>query len=164
MNKKTIYILLVVAVLGVVGLYYYNKYNVAPAIDVTKLEVVDQDTVLFDIASLKGKKVIISFYASWCGNCLEELKTLNSIKDTKLSDVTVLAITDEDMDKLVSFKNATQYPFTFLTITKRFNDIGIFSIPTVYLLNTKGEVVYNNVGYVDWDDESTLNHLRSLME
>lgn len=164
MNKKTIYILLIIAILGVVGLYFYNKYNVAPAIDVAKLEVIDEDTVLFDIASLKGKKVIISFYASWCGNCLEELKTLNSIKNSKLTDVTVLAITDEELDKLVSFKNATHYPFTFLTITKRFNDIGIFSIPTVYLLNTKGEIVYNKVGYINWEDESTLNHLKSLME
>ena len=164
MSKKTTYILLIVAILGVAGLYFYNKYNVAPTIDVARLEVIDQDTVLFDITSLKGKKVIISFYASWCGNCLEELKTLSEIKDSKLSDITILAITDEELDKLVSFKETTQYPFTFLTLTKQFPSIGINSIPVTYLLNTKGEVVYNNVGYIDWKDESTLNHLKALMD
>jgi peroxiredoxin len=164
MSKKTTYIILIVSILGVIGLYYYNKYNVAPTIDIAKLDVVDQDTNKFDMASLKGKKVIVSFYASWCPNCIEELKILNSIKNQKLADVEVIAITDESIEKLVAFKNKTQYPFTFLTITGQFPEIGINSIPVTYLLNTKGEIVYNNVGYVEWNDESTLEHLKGLME
>ncbi|MBI3518455.1 MAG: TlpA family protein disulfide reductase [Bacteroidetes bacterium] len=164
MSKKATYIILVIAVLGVVGLYFYNKYNVAPTIAISKLDVVDQDTNKFDIQSLKGKKVIVSFYASWCPNCIQELKELNSIKQQKLSDVEVLAITDESIEKLVAFKTKTQYPFTFLTLTGTFPDIGINSIPVTYLLNTKGEIVYNNVGYIEWNDESTLEHLKSLME
>jgi hypothetical protein len=51
-----------------------------------------------------------------------------------------------------------------LTLTKVFSDIGINSIPTTYLLNAKGEIVYNNVGFIDWEDESTFQHLISLME
>lgn len=164
MSKKSTYIILVIAILGIVGLYFYNKYNVAPTINIAKLDVIDQDTNKFDIQSLKGKKVIVSFYASWCPNCIVELKTLNSIKSQKLADVEVLAITDESIEKLVAFKTKTQYPFTFLTLTGQFPEIGINSIPVTYLLNTKGEIVYNNVGYVDWNDESTLEHLKSLME
>lgn len=164
MSKKSTYIILVIAILGVIGLYFYNKYNVAPTINIAKLDVIDQDTNKFDIQSLKGKKVIVSFYASWCPNCIVELKTLNSIKSQKLADVEVLAITDESIEKLVAFKTKTQYPFTFLTLTGQFPEIGINSIPVTYLLNTKGEIVYNNVGYVDWEDDSILEHLKSLME
>ena len=163
MNKKTIYIILVIAILGVVGLFLFNKYNVAPTIDIAKLEVVDQDTNKFDMGSLKGKKVIVSFYASWCPPCRAELKALNKIKNEKLKDIEVLAITDESIDKLVEFKNRTQYPFTFLTITSIFSDIGINSIPVTYLLNAEGKVVYNDVGFVDWEDESIREHLKSLM-
>jgi thiol-disulfide isomerase/thioredoxin len=164
MTKKTTYIIILVALFGVAGLYIFNKYRVAPTIEISKLNVVDQDTIKFDIKSLKGKKVIVSFYASWCPNCLEELQVLNSIKNSKLSDIEVLAITDESIEKLVAFKTKTQYPFTFLTLTGTFPEIGINSIPVTYLLNTKGEIVYNNVGYIEWKDESTLNHLKSLME
>lgn len=164
MNNKKIYILIFILLAGIGILYFYNKYNVAPKIDLTKLELLDADTVQYDLKSLKGKKVIISFYASWCGNCLDELKVLNTIKSTKLADVEVLAVTDEDMEKMTGFRDKKQYPFTFLKLNSAFNEIGIFSIPTVYLLNTKGEVVYQNVGYVNWEDESTLNHLKSLME
>lgn len=164
MSKKTTYIIIIIALLGVGGLYFYNKYNVAPVIDISKLDVIDQDTNKFDIKSLKGKKVIVSFYASWCPNCIEELKTLNSIKNEKLAGIEVLAITDESIEKLVEFKTKTKYPFTFLTLIGVFPEIGINSIPVTYLLNTKGEIVYNNVGYIEWNDESTLNHLKSLME
>jgi cytochrome c biogenesis protein CcmG/thiol:disulfide interchange protein DsbE len=164
MTKKTTYIILILAILGVFGLYFFNKYNVAPPIETAKLDVIDQDTLKFDIASLKGKKVIISFYASWCPNCIEELHILNSIKNQKLEDVEVLAITDEGLEKMVHFKTKTQYPFTFLALTNSFSSIGITSIPTTYLLNTKGEIVYNKVGYIEWDDESNLNHLKKLME
>lgn len=164
MSKRQTYNILIIAILGLIGLYLFNKYKVAPKIDVANLEVVDSTSTKFDIKLLKGKKVIVSFYASWCPDCLKELKALNEIKNEKLKDVVVLAITDETMEKLISFKNKKQYPFTFLKLSKSFNDLNIFSIPTVYLLNTKGEIVYQKVGYINWKDESELLHLTSLMD
>lgn len=164
MSKRQTYNILIIAILGLIGLYLFNKYKVAPKIDVANLEVVDSTSTKFDIKLLKGKKVIVSFYASWCPDCLKELKALNEIKNEKLKDVEVLAITDETMEKLISFKNKKQYPFTFLKLSKSFNDLNIFSIPTVYLLNTKGEIVYQKVGYINWKDESELLHLTSLMD
>ena len=164
MSATRIYTLLGFFIAFLIGMYVYNKYNVAPQIDISKLEIIDEASQKFDIKSLKGKKVIISFYASWCPNCIDELEVLNKIKNEKLADITVLAITDESLEKLTSFKEKKQYPFTFLKLTKPFNDIGVFSIPTVYLLNTNNEIVYDNVGYINWEDESTLSHLKTLMK
>lgn len=164
MNNKKIYTVLFIAIASLIGLYYFNKYKVAPKIDIVKLDVVDSTGQKFDIQSLKGQKVIVSFYASWCRDCLKELKEINSIKEEKLSDVAVLAITDESLEKMTAFNANRQYPFTFLKLNKSFNDLKIYSIPTVYLLNTEGEVVYEHIGYVNWTDESTLNHLKSLMQ
>ncbi len=162
-QKKTIISLTLVIVAACIGYFFYNKYNAAPKIDIVKLNVVNEDTIAFDFATLKGKKVIVSFYASWCPGCLQELKALNAIYNQKLADVVVLAITDESIEKLVEFKNKKKYPFTFLTLTGNFNDIGVFSIPTMYLLNSKGEQVYENVGFVDWEDVSTFNYLNTLL-
>lgn len=164
MSNNKIYTVLIITICALIGMYFFNKYKVAPKIDIANLEVINENSKAFDIKSLKGQKVIVSFYASWCGDCLKEMKTINSIKDRKLKDVTVLAITDETMEKLISFKTKKQYPFTFLKLNKSFNDLKIYSIPTIYLLNTKGEIVYEHIGYVNWEDESTLNHLTSLMQ
>ncbi|MEI8136575.1 MAG: TlpA disulfide reductase family protein [Bacteroidota bacterium] len=163
MNKKWINALILL-VAALIGFYFYNKYKVAPSIDFTKLSLVDlnQQSVKFD--AFKGKKVVVCFSASWCPNCLDELKELNDIKNSKLMDVEVVVISDEPIEKISSFKEKTAYPFTFLKLNQAFNDIGIFSIPTSYIINTKLEVKKETVGYLDWKDASTAEHLLKLMD
>ncbi len=164
MNAKKSYILLIIFIAGVAGLYFFNKYRVAPGIALSKLEVADEQGHRVSLAdSARGKKVIVSLYASWCGDCLRELKHLAAVKDKELADVTVFAVTDEPVEKLTAFRERTHYPFTFLKLQKTFNEMQVFSIPVVYIFNSKGEPVYEHVGYVDWQDASTLNHLKSLM-
>ena len=163
MKTSKIYYLFSAIIILLVIFYFYQKYNVAPRIDMNTIAVINENKEPVNFTQYKGKKVIISFYASWCPNCLDELKTLNQLYSSKLSDITILCITDEPMDKLISFRDKKQYPFTFLKLTKSFPEIGINSIPTTYLLNTNNQMVYENVGYIEWDDESTLNHLKTLM-
>lgn len=161
MQKKWIYALL--ALLGgLIILFYYNKYKVAPSIDITKLEIVTETEQPFSMSQLKGKKLIVSFYASWCGNCLEELRDINKIKNSDLSDVEVVCITDEPVEKITQFKERTGYTFLFLKLKKNFQDINIYSIPVTYIVNEKLEVVEEHLGYVDWTEASTLNHIKSL--
>jgi len=164
MNARKSYVLLFIFIAGLAVLYFYNKYRVAPGLDLKTLNLSNESGQRFPADSLRGRKTIVSFYASWCGDCLKELKNLDAVKSTELADVRVLAITDEPVEKLVSFKNKKQYPFTFLKLDKRFDEIGIHSIPVVYLLNAKGEITYQHVGYVDWQDPSTLAHLKKLLE
>ena len=163
MSKKLTYYILAIAVFGFIGLYLFNKYKVAPKLDILQLNLVDVSNTQFDVKSFRGKKVIVCFYASWCPECLKELKVLSQIKLAKLKDIEVLAITDESMDKLISFKLKKKYPFTFLKSSKSFHDLKIFSIPTVYLLNKKGEIVYQKVGNINWGNDAELLHLTSLM-
>jgi cytochrome c biogenesis protein CcmG/thiol:disulfide interchange protein DsbE len=161
MNKRLIFAIFGL-VLALVVMYYYKKYKVAPTIDLNKLEIVDENGQPFNISGLKGKKLIVSFYASWCGNCLEELQEINKIKNTELNDIEVVCITDESLEKLRSFKEKKGYPFLFLKLKKQFPEIGINSIPVTYIVNQKLEVVKEVLGYIQWNDPSTLNHIKSL--
>ncbi|MBS1637471.1 MAG: TlpA family protein disulfide reductase [Bacteroidetes bacterium] len=163
MNAQKSYILLVIFVAGLIGLYFFNKYRVAPSMKLDSLELVDETGKEFRLSATAGKKRIISFYASWCGDCLREFKALNTIKEKELGDVDVIAITDEPIEKMISFKEKKQYPFQFLKLRKAFSDIQIFSIPVVYIVNEKNETVYEHVGFVDWTDPSTLNYLKTLL-
>ena len=163
MKTSKIYYLFSAIIILVIVFYFYQKYNVAPRIDINKISVVNEQEEPVDFARYKGKKVVVNFYASWCPNCLDELKTLNQLYASKMPDITVICITDETLDQMVSFRDKKQYPFIFLKLVKSFPEIGINSIPTTYLLNTHNEIVYDNVGYINWEDESTLNHLKTLM-
>ncbi|PBQ30650.1 hypothetical protein CNR22_02295 [Sphingobacteriaceae bacterium] len=161
MSNKWIYpVGLVIAVF--VGFFIYQKYRVAPTLNLNSLNLVDLEGRSVKMDSFKGKKVVLCFSASWCGNCREELGVMSDIKDKDLSDVEVVVVSDESLEKVVDFKE--KYPFTFLKMNKHFNEIGINSIPTSYILNTNLEVKKETVGYLNWKDPSTLQHLKKLME
>ena len=107
---------------------------------------------------------MICFSASWCPNCIEELDELKSIKSTELADVEVIVISDESIDKINEFQLKRGLPFTFFKMNASFSSIGINSIPTSYIINKKFEVMQENIGYLNWRDPSTCQHLKKLME
>lgn len=163
MNRKIV-TLIILAVVSLIGLYFYNKYNVPPSIDFNKLELYYLNNTKVNFNDFKGKKLLVSFGASWCPNCIDELNMLKKIKTNKLSDVEIICISDEDIETIVSWKTRKDYPFTFLKLNTGFNSVNVFSIPTSYIINTQLKVVKEKVGYIDWEDESTREHLKKLME
>lgn len=162
MLKKLIPLFILVLA-GCIAFYFYSKYRIAPGVDVAKLPLVTLDGKPFNFSSLKGKKVILSFSASWCGNCIAELNALKKIKDSDLADVEVVIIDDEPMETVTEFKNAREYPFTFVKLEKDFPSIGINSIPVNYFYNTQQELKGNEVGQIDWEDPSTREHFKQLL-
>lgn len=163
MNKKII-VFVILVIIGLTGFYFYKKYNVPPSINFNTLDLYTLEAKKINFNNFKGKKIVVSFGASWCGNCIEELNTLKKIKQQQLADVEIICISDEDIETIIAWKEKRQYPFTFLKLNTHFNAINIFSIPTTYIVNTKLQVVKETVGYIDWEDESTRIHLKKLME
>lgn len=163
MNNKLKYLIIALLVVLAV-IYFYNKYRVAPGLDFNKFTLTDINGQPVKIESFKGKKIILEFGASWCGNCLSEMKGLNAVKDSELNDVEVICISDEPLETIQAFRERKGYPFTFLKLAQSFPSVGINSIPTNYILDTQLKVKYEKVGEIDWKDPSTLEHLKKLME
>ncbi|MDI1353695.1 MAG: TlpA disulfide reductase family protein [bacterium] len=164
MQNKWIYSLTIVTIISFLAFYLYNRFKVAPDIKLKELTVIDLHDQVVDVSSYTGKKVIICFAASWCGPCREELKMIGALKASKLMDVTVLVISDEPEEKVFAFKDQFDFPFVWLRLPAGFSSIGINSIPTSYLVNTKGAVVKKTVGFVDWNDPATSHRLLNLMD
>lgn len=152
------------AVAGLLIFFLYQKYQVAPSIDLKALNLSDLEGNKVNMESFKGDKILLSFGASWCGNCWHELNDLADIANTNLADVKVIVVSDETPEKIQHFKEKGAFPFIFLKMNVPFNTIGISSIPTSYIVNTKLEVKKETVGYIDWKDPSTCQHLKKLME
>ena len=156
MIKK--YWVLGIAVLGVilVLLYQYQKYRVAPKADLANLTCLDTLGKPVNISTFKGKKIILTFFGTWCGDCLREMKQLDETMKTSLKDVEVIAISDEPMQKITSFAQRKKYPYTFLQLTKPFASIDIYAIPVTYLINVNGDIVHSKVGAINWKDPAVI--------
>jgi peroxiredoxin len=163
MDKKWLYVLLL-AVAGFGGFYLYRRYQVAPAVNFNGLSLVDMNNVPVTFGQLKGKRTVLCFSASWCGSCLTELKELNSVKEAELAGIDVVVISDESLERVRAMAQTMGYPFTFLKMNQPFSSIGINAIPVSYLLNARQDVKKKTVGYIDWKDASTREHLKKLME
>ncbi len=162
MNKKWTYLgCLVIAAL--LGFYLFQKYSVAPEINFKVLPLENLNGEAVSMESFKGKKLVVCFSASWCGNCMEELQDVSEIKEEFLKDVEVLVIDDEPLEKIQRLKDRKGYNFTYLHLKQPFGSIGINSIPTSYLVNKEQKVKKEAVGYLNWKDPSTAKFLANLL-
>jgi thiol-disulfide isomerase/thioredoxin len=74
----------------------------APVSDFS-LDDLDGDEV--SRSDFDGKVVVISFWATWCGPCLQELPHMQTIADEHPDDVVVLAITTDGPDTMAEVRN-----------------------------------------------------------
>ncbi len=163
MIKKLPYIIaLLTLIMG--GFYFYNKYRVAPKINFNELALTDLNGNEITFSNFKGKKTIVCFSASWCGNCIKELGSMSKLVDNELSDVQIIVVDDEPVEKIIHFKEKRNYPYTFLKLKQTFSEIGIHSIPVSYFFNSNLELKKETVGEINWNDPSTREHFKKIME
>lgn len=121
-------------------------------------------------ASLKGKVVLVNFFATWCPPCQKELaevqKTLwPKYKDNKNFALLVIGRehTDADLSKYNEKKG-----FTFpLYPDKNRSIYGAFAknlIPRSYLVDKSGKVIYTSKGYNDEDFASLMKAIETALK
>ncbi|MEI8382886.1 MAG: redoxin domain-containing protein [Planctomycetota bacterium] len=102
-----------------------------------------------DIATLEGKIVLVEFWATWCGHCLDELPALKRHYQ-KYHDrgFEIVAISvDDDREELESFLKKQQLPWTIVYDEEAGSDhpattqYGITAYPTSFLLDRAGRVI-----------------------
>lgn len=109
-----------------------------PAPTFALLEVGTGRTI--DLASLKGKPVILNFWATWCGPCWEEHPVLVANART-LPDVQFLGVVFQDEDrKILDFlqQRGSSYPTVVDERGKTAIAYGVGGIPETYFIDAQG--------------------------
>lgn len=156
--------IILVAAIAVVVIYNYKKYRVPPTLSIPEIQFTNSNNDSFSLENFRDKNAIVIFAASWCRDCREEIPALEIMKnELGNNDFYFITLTDDSFEKIERFNIATQSTFDFYKLHKSLKETKIHSIPTAYILNKKGEVVFSHVGNYSWNTPETIKKIRTLV-
>ena len=117
------------------------------------------------LASLRGKVVVLNFWASWCQPCEQEAPLLERTQD-KLDHIggTVLGVTDRDAtpdSRGFVHRYHLSYPNLRDNTGSFANSYGTDQLPESFVIDRRGRIVAISRGEID---QSFLNHALALAQ
>jgi thiol-disulfide isomerase/thioredoxin len=126
-----------------------------------RLETLDGKEVSF--SSFHGRAVFLNLWATWCPPCVAEVPSIQGLhQSVKGEEVAVVLVTHEPPELVVPFvwKKGWQLPvYVARSVPEVFQTQ---AIPATFILNRRGEIVYQHIGSANWDTEECRQFLRGL--
>lgn len=127
---------------------------------------VQDDDRKVTLSELRGKVVVLNFWATWCAPCVEEMPSLVQLQQRfKDKGLTVVGISI-DVDGDAYHKFLKDYKIDFLTVRdpdqKASNLYGSFKWPETYIIDRNGIVRRKFIGPVEWSQPEIVDFLSKL--
>lgn len=119
------------------------------------------------LSDLRGKVVVLNFWASWCPPCLEETQSLNTLQQQIAAKGGMVLGVSVDDDKTAYDKflvdNHVVFP-TYRDATKKSSlDYGTSMYPETYLIDREGRLARKIVGPQDWQSPEVISSINVLL-
>lgn len=131
------------------------------------LENIEKKKVSLD-SSLKNGPVFISFWALWCKLCIEELDAFKKIyNEFETLGLQVFAISEDGPQatgKIKPFVKSRGWRYkVLLDPTNAVKELyGVRAMPTSFLIDQKGNIVYQHTGYKKGDEKRIRERIKEL--
>lgn len=121
----------------------------------------------FDSKSLKGHITLLTFWASWCGPCREEMPAYASIyPELEKRGFRIIAVNvDQDESKARAFleRIPVNYPVLLDTDNSLLSTFDTKAMPTSYLINEKGQILLRKTGFEKGDEKRLVKSVDKLL-
>lgn len=116
--------------------------------------LVDNTGETLDLASFKGKPLLVNLWATWCAPCIAEMPTLEALAARESERVTVLPISEDvgQMDKVVEILRRRKLDHIQPWLDDK-GDLGFRyggNLPVTVLFDSEGKEVWRYTGGNDW--------------
>ena len=174
---KTRTIILIAAALVALGVAFVFTTNLKPpeggagiaSLSSEKnLPVFSRDGAKVNLAKLKGKVVLVHFWATWCPPCVDELPELDKFWNRYRNNPSVALYSvsvDDTWEAIDTFRK--QHPFDLPLYrdpqSKTANKFGTTKFPETYIADREGKVLYHLSQPIDWDTPEVFQNIDSLL-
>lgn len=120
-----------------------------------------------DLASFKGKVVLLNFWASWCPPCVHEIPSMVALKSQLKGQPFEILAANLAEEKPVIEAFLQQHPVNFPVLLdpegSAVKTWQVFAYPSSYLIDKKGRIRYALFGGYDWTQPEVMAVIRQLM-
>jgi thiol-disulfide isomerase/thioredoxin len=129
----------------------------------------DMDGEPHRLADYRGHWVLVNFWATWCPPCRKEMPSLEQLYQTyRERGLRVLAINQwEDADHVFSYMGELNvfpaFPILFDPQSRVSEAWGVRGLPTSFLVDPEGRIVYRAVGGREFDHPAVIGLIEGLL-
>lgn len=128
----------------------------------------DNDGNEVRLETYRGKVVVVTFWASWCGYCLKELPALDALQAQAGDQLfKVIAVNVEDGPAQYRAMMRQMRDFTLLLARDRSGDIaasyGVKGYPDLWIIDPQGKVAAHHRGYGEDSLEAVITEIKQAL-
>lgn len=129
----------------------------------------DLDGKSYALSSLRGKVVIVNFWATWCPPCRAEMPSMEQLH-RELADegLVMLAINIEKDGRQTVPKFLTGNPHSFPILIDEKEEVqklyGVNKFPESFVIRKNGVIDDKVIGAIDWAHPQTIAYFRDLLK
>ncbi len=119
------------------------------------------------LSALRGKVVLVNFWATWCPPCKEEMPSMDKLQRIMAGEnFVMLAINADENARTVVPDFLVKNPHDFTVLYDDQGAIkgqyGVYKLPESFIVNKDGIVVEKVAGAIDWASPKTVAFIKTL--
>ena len=157
-----------IAIMAMSAYQYLTRPSQGDPAPAFALPAMDGTTATLE--QFRGRPLLVHFWASWCGVCVQEFPSLVRMAEAMAPEgVAVVAIAEDgergDDAVRAFFRNGTPpFPVLFDRDGAVADAYQSFGVPESFLIGKDGIIAWRHAGPIDWDDHDVRARIRALMQ
>jgi thiol-disulfide isomerase/thioredoxin len=133
--------------------YLHYKAKQLEGAKVDSINIVDTNGRKYNLKELKGKNIVLVFWASWCNYCVDEIPSIKKFYANK-KDNTLLITASIDKNSKDALNAIKEHNMSYPVVIKNSNNSEFFSyfkitqVPSIWVIDKNGVIVAQNLLHI----------------